>query len=605
MNIIKNYGVVLVVSLTVFVIIAFLSLVNSFNKDTEKLASSIFSVSQAINKPTFVKDELLLKFKEGVSAEDEQEIIKNSNIKVKKEIAKIKVKVISVPEQALEAVAKALSNNPKVEFVENNYIAQITLIPNDPEYSKQWHLPKISAPNGWNINTGSKDVIIAIADTGVDLNHVDLATKLVTGYNFYDNNTDVTDINGHGTKVSGSAAAISNNGIGVTGVNWQSSIMPVKIGSPTGTVYFSDAAEGTIYAVDHGAKVINFSFGGSSYSTTLQNAVNYAWSKGAVIIASAGNHGTDAPLYPAALDNVVAVGATDSADRLTSFSAYGSWVDVVAPGQFIYSTINGGGYGSVSGTSFSSPITAGLAALIFAANPDLKNSDVVNLIKNNTDDLGEAGFDTYYAWGRINVDKTVAAATSVTPSVDLIAPTASITTPLNNDTVSNTKFVSVAAADNIGVARVELWKNDSLFASTISYPYSFAWDTTKEINGSFTLMAKAYDAAGNMGVSEKITVNVDNASDAISPTVSINQPTNNSTLSSKGTTLISVSANDNIGVMEIQIFFDGTLMTSCSQTNDCNNRFNPKKIRKGSHTINAKAYDAVGNMGSAMITVVK
>src|SRR6185503_11744291 len=142
--------------------------------------------------------------------------------------------------------------------------------------------------------------------------------------------------------------------------------------------------------------------GGTSYSSTLQSAVDYAWSRGLVVVAAAGNNSSSAGFYPAALNNVVAVSATDGNDNLASFSNFGNWITVAAPGTYIQTTNNGGGYGNWQGTSFSSPQVAALAALIFAKNPALTNSQVVNILKNNSDDLGPASFDTTYGWGRIN-----------------------------------------------------------------------------------------------------------------------------------------------------------------------------------------------------------
>jgi len=605
MNIKNNYSFFLIIFCAALVALSFLFVIKSFNKDTEKFASSLETTLQALHKNNFISGELLLKFKEGISVKDQEEIIKNTNIKVKSEIPQIKVKVISVPEAAQDEVARALANNPKVEFVENNYLAEAVLIPNDPNYPSQWHHPKISSPSGWDINTGSKDIIIAIADTGVDPTHPDLAAKLVPGYNFYNNNTDTHDVYGHGTAVAGSAAAISDNSIGVTGVAWNNLIMPLRIADPTGWATYSAMASAMTYAADHGAKVVNLSYAGTGYSSTLQSAANYAWSKGLIIVASAGNYSTSVLYYPAALNNVLAISATASSDAIASFSNYGTWVDLAAPGVSILTTTNGGGYGSWSGTSFSAPITAGLAALVFSANPSLKNTDVVNLMETNADDLGTSGFDVYYGWGRINVAKTLAAATSIVPASDTASPSVSITSPANGSIISGTISVAVSATDNVGVTKVEFWKDSSLFASTLNSPYSFIWDTTKDLNGSHSLISKAYDAAGNIGTSPTITVNVNNVPDAISPTVSINQPANNSTLPKKGTVSISVSANDNIGVTQIQIFFDGSIAISCFQNNVCTYRLNTNKLASGTHSIDAKAYDVAGNMGSAGITVIK
>ncbi|MBT1077344.1 S8 family serine peptidase, partial [Geobacter grbiciae] len=188
-------------------------------------------------------------------------------------------------------------------------------------------------------------------------------------------------------------------------------------------------------AADHGVRIINLSYGGSTTSSTLQNAVNYAWNKGAIVFASAANYNTSTPYYPAACTNAVSVSATDANDAKASFSNYGPTIDIAAPGVSILTTANGGGYASVSGTSFSSPIAAGLGALILSVNPTLTNAQVVDIITRNADDIGTPGFDQYFGYGRINVLKSLTAAQSAVPVSDATAPTASITSPTNSSTV--------------------------------------------------------------------------------------------------------------------------------------------------------------------------
>ncbi|EHP83704.1 peptidase S8 and S53 subtilisin kexin sedolisin, partial [Geobacter metallireducens RCH3] len=195
------------------------------------------------------------------------------------EIAPIRVKRIKVPAAARAKVKAALAKNPHVTFVEENYLAEQTMVPNDPSYASQWHLPKIAAPAGWDISTGSSSVDIAILDSGVDPSHPDLAGKLLPGFNFVFNNTDTHDVTGHGTKVAGSAGAMGNNGAGVAGVAWQNQIMPLVIADSTGYATYSRMASAITYAADHGVRIINLSYGGSTSSSTLQNAVNYAWNK--------------------------------------------------------------------------------------------------------------------------------------------------------------------------------------------------------------------------------------------------------------------------------------------------------------------------------------
>lgn len=294
---------------------------------------------------------------------------------------------------------------PNVEFAEPNYIARhFQVTPNDPSYGSQWGLPKISAPAGWAVTTGSTGVTIAIVDTGVDKNHSDLVGKLVAGYDFVNNDADADDDNGHGTHCAGIAAALTNNGIGVAGVDWNARIMPVKVLNASGSGSYSGIANGIIWAADNGAKVISMSLGGSSGSATLESAVNYAAGKGVVIVAAAGNSNTTAASYPGYYTACIAVGSTTSTDARSSFSNYGAnWVDVAAPGSSIYSTYDGNTYATLSGTSMATPHVAGLAGLLWAKQGAAATAATVrNAIEQNCDNVG-----TWVAYGRINVAKAL------------------------------------------------------------------------------------------------------------------------------------------------------------------------------------------------------
>src|SRR5688572_6017835 len=468
------------------------------------LGVALFSpTARALAQPTLpqgahVPGELLVGRKAGVSDADLEQEYKGHGGKKIKSIPQINVHHIKVPDHALEKVEAALKKNSKVEFVEKNSIGTGGLLPNDPGYASQWHLPRISAPQGWNISTGSPDVVIAVLDSGIDPNHPDLSSKLVPGYNYVSNNNDTHDVHGHGTKVAGVAAASSNSGIGVAGVAWQNKIMPLVVFDSTGYSTYSQWISGIIYAADHGAKVISMSIGGTTYSSSLQNAVNYAWNKGVVLVACAMNHGSNTPYYPAALNNVIAVSATDSADKIASWSNYGDWISVAAPGASIYTTINGGGYGTGSGTSFSTPQVAGLAALVMSLNPGLTNSQVVTLIEQNADDLGSPGYDPYFGTGRINVYRTLLAASS-TPSllslsVDIVSPTNGATVP------AGSVNVDVVANSSAGINKVEFFVNGVLKGTKASAPYVFAWNTAG-LSGQQTILSKAFDVAGGSATS--------------------------------------------------------------------------------------------------------
>ena len=363
------------------------------------------------DNPTPVSDfssqQILVKFKPGTSLPEVAEIHRQLGGQVKETIPGIGVQVVTVPKGQAMGKAKAYSSNARVAYAEPDFVAQAVGSPDDPYFGLQWGLTKVEAAQAWDVTNGSGSINIAILDTGVDLDHPDLADKLISNINF-SNSATTDDVYGHGTHVAGIAAAMTNNGVGVAGLSYTSTIMNVKVLSDAGAGAYSWIASGIIWATDNGAEVINMSLGGSSDSPTLEDAINYAWSKGVVVVAAAGNSGTASPFYPAYYTNCIAVAATDVNDAKASWSNYGDWVDVAAPGVSIYSTLKNDGYGYKSGTSMASPHVAGLAALVFTtlsdANGDGKlNDEVRSQIEVNCDDIGVSGI----GHGRINAARAV------------------------------------------------------------------------------------------------------------------------------------------------------------------------------------------------------
>ncbi len=563
-----------------------------------------FGIVQAGGSKDFVPGELLIQAKPGVTRKAVDNLLHPHGAVTAGEIENIRVRRIKVPEDALEQVKKALSNNPNIQFVEENFIAEAGYVPNDERYPSQWHLPMIAAPDGWDYTTGSQSVPIAIIDSGVDPTHPDLAGNLIAGYNFLGNNTDTQDIQGHGTAVAGSAAAMTDNITGVAGVAWNSPIMPLVVVNTDGSATYYDIAQAINYAADQGVRIMNISLGGSSSSSTLQNAVNYAWNKGAVIIAAASNYSTDTPYYPAACANVVAASATTSSDTFASFSNYGTWVDISAPGASILTTSRGGGYGSWSGTSFSSPITAGVAALILSANPSLTNAQVVDILTQNADDLGSTGFDKYFGYGRVNAFQSILAALAAVPDEDTIDPSVEITSPQDGTSVNGSLTVSVSTVDEGGVDRVELYVDGTLLSSDTASPYTFAWDTYAYANSDHELMAKAYDTAGNEGRSSVTTVTVANESDddTQAPLVAITSVQDGALVS--GGITVDVSATDEGGVALVELYVDGVLLDE-----DIMSPYaffwDTTAYDNGTYELKAVAYDTAGNLGqSGVISVI-
>jgi subtilisin family serine protease len=251
-------------------------------------------------------------------------------------------------------------------------------------------------------------VTIAIIDTGVDLDHPDLAANIISGWDFVSSDNNPDDDHGHGTHVAGIAAAVGNNGLGIAGVSWGANIMPLKVLDSSGSGSSYDVAQAIYYAVNNGARIVNMSLGarGSSwpcYWTYVEDALNYAVSRGVLVVVAAGNDSQYGVNCPGAYDQVMAVGATTSSDARSSYSNYGPRLDIAAPGDSIYSALRGGNYGYKSGTSMATPHVAGLAALIWSLAPSFTDQQVRSIIESTANDLGAIGWDQYYGYGRINV----------------------------------------------------------------------------------------------------------------------------------------------------------------------------------------------------------
>ncbi|MEK7710647.1 MAG: S8 family serine peptidase [Planctomycetota bacterium] len=319
---------------------------------------------------------------------------------------------------AMSAAIAALNDDVDAAYVDA--IGGVALTPNDPDFALQYAMNNtgqvaggsadadIDAVEAWSIHTGDPGTVtIAIIDSGVDP-HPEYSARMVPGQNTNDpsNPTLTTDACPHGTHVAGIAAASGNNGIGVAGVTWGASVMPVRVLDGC-SGFVSDLATGIIWAADNGADVLNISLHyydlSSAQSQNLQSAVNYAHGLGAALVAAAGNGYTGVVAYPARLANVVAVSATDQTDTFASFSNYGAQIDICAPGKDIWSTWTGGGYSFNSGTSMSAPHVSGAVALLMSYRPTLSNDLLVDVMLAATDDLGTPGWDSRYGRGRLNL----------------------------------------------------------------------------------------------------------------------------------------------------------------------------------------------------------
>ncbi len=341
-------------------------------------------------------------------------------------------------EDPLYAASK-LKELSYIEWAEPQYVRRLAVVPNDPGLSSEYNLALIQAEKAWNISEGDTSVIIGIVDTGVDWSHPDLYANIwhnphwqsdtkfpgdSIGWDFGGNgngnnptpdNNPIEDNPYHGTLVAGTADAVTNNSVGVAGIGFRCKIMPVKvtqanqIDPTTGDPYVIYGFDGIKYAVDNGAKVINCSWGGGGYSNAEQEVIDYANSKGVLVVAAAGNDGVSEPFYPASYNHVLSVAATDQNDAVASFSNYGENIDVCAPGVGIYSTWEPNNYTYGTGTSFSSPLAAGLAALVFSHFPNYTPDQVAEQIRVNCDNIDglNASYQYQLGGGRINAYKAL------------------------------------------------------------------------------------------------------------------------------------------------------------------------------------------------------
>lgn len=369
-----------------------------------------------------------------------------------KNLKSLGVEVINVPAGvSYKDTLRELRNDPNVEYAEPNYRRKMALadevlendqsnskeqlaqtlstnkssilsaatVFNDPDIKLQYGLDNMEAEKAWKITQGSESVVIAVVDTGADYNHPDLKDNLVQGFTTVSGTTLPIDDNGHGTHVSGIIVALSNNEKGGVGIAPKCKVMPIKALSAKGEGTDSDIAEGIIWAVDHGAKIISMSLGGPEEGKTLENAMKYAYNSNVLMVAAMGNNGKKMKNYPASYKNVIAVGATNQKNEVASFSNFGEWISVSAPGFKIYSTFPSykvdlsklnlpPNYAVLSGTSMATPFVSGVAGLILSKNPNLNRSEVRKKIEKSCLDIDKKGFDENSGYGVVSAFKALA-----------------------------------------------------------------------------------------------------------------------------------------------------------------------------------------------------
>src|SRR5205809_4721987 len=339
-----------------------------------------------------------------------QQVVHEINGTVLREFKQHNAVVVAFPQggAVVDAIRK-LQGLSSVKYAEPNYVYRLLFTPNDPFFAtKQWGPQRINAPAAWDTTTGNANSVVAVVDSGVSSIHPEFSGKLLTGTNCVTTGGSTDDDNGHGTHVAGIAAAIGDNGIGIAGIAWAASILPIKVLDASGSGTNANVACGIQAGADFAASnpgmrvVENLSLGGPAYSQLMKDAVDYALLSNVLVVAAAGNDGKATVLFPAGYPGVMAVGATTPANERATFSTYGSHLSVVAPGVDIYSTYLGSSYKYLSGTSMATPHVSGTAALVRAVQAGLSPAQVRSQIEQTATRLGGSGFNPQFGWGLVN-----------------------------------------------------------------------------------------------------------------------------------------------------------------------------------------------------------
>jgi thermitase len=360
----------------------------------------------------YAAGELIVTYEEKAPDAAVESLDEEVGAEVEEKLPEIDARLLEFPElqdepseedRDLEQIKEDLESDPAVESVGYNYLCRLAYTPSDPRFRYQWGLRKTGFESAWDRTRGS-GATVALVDTGAAVGHRDLRRKVALRWDFVNDDRTVRDLSGHGTHVAGIAAARTDNREGVAGGCPGCDLLVAKVFDGRGTGTVARVAQGIIWSADHGADVINLSLTHPNPSPADSAAVDYAASKGAVVVAAAGNGNTSDPTYPAAYPSVLAVAATNQDDRRASFSNYGDWVDVAAPGVGILSTIPSG-YASWTGTSMATPHVSALAGLLAAQGHGRET--IRSRILDTAVDLGPNGHDPYYGSGRMGAGRAV------------------------------------------------------------------------------------------------------------------------------------------------------------------------------------------------------
>jgi len=347
---------------------------------------------------------IIVRFKRRTRASAIDAAFARARVRLDRKLARTELYVAKAADGRRDQALASLRRERSVERLQREVLVSgLDTTPNDPSWPDQWGLRTMGFTRAWDVTRGSKSVVIAVLDTGLDSSHPELKGAVVPGRDIVHGDNDPADDNGHGTAAAGVIAARGHNGVGIAGACWECLVMPVQVLGADGTGKTSDVAAGIIWAVDHGARVINMSLGAPGVTEAMTEAIDYAASKDAVIVAAAGNSSSTTPFYPAADNGVISVAASNPDDQLYTWSNHGPWVEIAAPG------CNGalwlkGGYVSFCGTSSAAPLVAGLAALVRSARSTATAAETVQTVYGAVDQMSG---DVHR--GRVNAGAALAA----------------------------------------------------------------------------------------------------------------------------------------------------------------------------------------------------
>lgn len=532
---------------------------------------------KAFDGPKWVPDEIIVKFKSGVSEKVLAGINSRHGSSVISTSRFAGFKRLRIPgRKTVAEMVEIYKKNPNVEYAEPNFLAHaFGMVPNDPFYDPyQWNMKQINMEQAWDISTGMPDVIVAVIDTGVAyedyevfvdnpglgqdytityIQAPDLAsTMFVEGWDFVNDDDHPNDDEGHGTHVTGTIAQSTNNDEGVAGIAYDTSIMPIKVLDNTGSGTYADIADGIYYAVDNGADIINMSLGGSTGATTLEAAVKYAYENGVTIICASGNDGAaTAVSYPAAYDAYcIAVGATDFNEEVAYYSNGGGSLDLTAPGGDTTVDLNGDGfvdgvlqqtfgdnptdmgYYFYQGTSMAAPHVSGVAALLIAANSDITPNEIREALQSTAKDKGAADWDAAYGWGVVDAE-------------------AALIYSINNITPNDSPVAVAIPSPEVSYSGTE--DSSLIFDGSDSYDpdgdsLTYQWDFGDGLTGSGINPTHTYTAGGNYTVS--LVVNDGKVNSPASTTDVYIEEINDSPVADAGT--------DQTALAGVPVNFDGS-----------------------------------------------